>query len=256
MTTISPNPTPINRRLGAALRAERLTALATPAAKLLLGGSVVMAAVSCSANLAAIDDLATDDAVQVAMHASTVATLIFSALAGVYSATTDLRFGLLDHRLLSEPRRAVVLGAKAATAAATGLLYGLLGALTAAVVASLYYWFSGVDFGLLSPLVTRSLIGVIVAAPLFAVIGVALGIIIGNQPTAIGGVLAWFLIVEPILLVGLPGVGKWLPGAAGLAMTNSPDPALLTQVGGGLGLALYAAGAYAIAGQVFHRAEI
>lgn len=234
--TSSTNAASTNK-LTSSIRAEIKSAMATPAAKLLLAMSVVMATASTVANLSAVDDLTTDDALQLAMHASTIPTLMFSILAGLYSATTDFRFGLMDQRLLSNPNRTQVLGAKATVAGATGLLYGAIGALTAIAIGVAYFQFSGETFDAGSPLVVRALIGVIVGAPLFAVLGVALGTIIRNQPIAIGGTLAWLLIIEPVVIVGAPKVGRWFPGGAGVALTNAPDPGLLDQVPAGLTLA-------------------
>jgi hypothetical protein len=218
----------------AAVRAERVTALATPAARLLLVASVVMAAVSLTANVAAVSDIEAETTLRMAMHASTVATLIFALVAGVYSATTDHRFGLVDQRVLSEPRRRVVLAAKALVSAGVGLLYGVLGGVTAVGVATAYFASQGASFDAGSPVVGRALLGVVIAAPLFAVLGVGVGTLVRNQPVALGGSLAWMLIVEPAVLLGAPGVGKWFPGGAGLALTYSPDEHLLGQGAGGV----------------------
>lgn len=224
-------------RLRQTIRAEVRSATATPAAKLLLMMSVVMAIASTVANLSAVDDLTTDDSVQLAMHASTVPTLMFSILAGLYSATTDFRFGLMDQRLLSQPNRKQVLGAKAAVSGATGLLYGVIGAVTAVAIGLVYFQLNGETFDAGSPLVVRSLIGVIIGAPLFAMLGVAIGMIVRNQPIAIGGTLAWLLIIEPVVIVGVPTVGRWLVAGSGVALTNAPDPGLLDQPSAGLMLA-------------------
>ncbi len=254
MTTTTTAPRTVER-LASAARAERLTALATPAARLLLVMSIVMAVLSVVANLAAVDDITDDSIVQLAMHASTVPTLIFSILAGLYSSTTDLRFGLMDQRLLSEPNRAVALCAKAITAAQTGFLYGLLGAITAVVGATAYYAANGESFDVGSPFVRDALVGVIIAAPLFAVLGVAIGMLVGNQPAAIGGTLAWLLVIEPIAIVGAPSFGKWFPGASGIALTNDPG-SLLDQVPAGLLLVSYAIAAVALSLWRFEQADV
>lgn len=241
-----------------ALRAERVTLLATPAARMLLGASMFMAAASLSANLAAVERSAIDDdwAIRAALHSSTVATLIFSLVAGVYSATTDHRFGLADQRALSQPHRRVLVAAKSIAAAAIGLLYAVLGAITA--LGAGYVNFaarnSTLDFG--SSLVWRPLLGIMVAAPLFAIVGVALGTLVRNQPIAIGGSLAWLLLVEPAALLGLPSVGRWLPGASGLALTFAPDPNLLTQLGGALVLSLITAAIVVASVMSYKRADI
>ncbi|MCP5024655.1 MAG: hypothetical protein GY929_00060 [Actinomycetia bacterium] len=239
-----------------AARAERQSVLATPAARILLAASVVMATGSCVASLSTAGGTLDDDTVQLAMHSSTVATIVFALLAGLYSASTDRRFGFIDERLLSEPRRPVVLAAKALAVAAVGWLYGFLGALTAAVTAWSYFASQGESLDLLSPLVTRALVGVIIAGPFYAAFGAALGMIMPSQPMAIGGTLSWLLIIEPTLIVGLPDIGGWMPGAAGLALTNSPDPALVAQGAGGVLLAAYTVAGLGLAVFSFGRADI
>lgn len=245
-----------NERLGAAIKAEAVTVLATPAARMLLIASLVMAGVSLTANSVPFDDLGAPGVLRGLMHASTVATLIFAMVAGVYSATTDFRFGLVDQRVLNQPLRQVVLGAKAITAGIIGLVYGCLGAVVAAVVGSILFSQQGASFDVGSEVVARALIGLVVAAPLFAIIGVAIGTILRNQPTAVGGSLAWLLIVEPAAILGLPAVGKWLPGAAGLALTYSPDDILLSQVAGGLLLTGFATVLSAVAFARFGSADL
>lgn len=258
MTTALPQqpaaPTSAQRLLSA-MRAERLSALATPAAKILLVMSVLMASISTVANLSAVDDLTEDWVVQLTMHASTVATLIFAILAGLYSATTDLRFGVMDQRLLSEPNRPLTMAAKSFTALQTGVLYAVLGAITAVVAASAFYAANGESFDIGSPFVRRALVGLLVAAPLFAVLGVAIGLIITNQPFAIGATMAWLLVVEPVLIIGAPDVGKWLPGAAGIALTNNPD-SLMQQMPAGLLLATYAVAFSTLALARFGRSDV
>lgn len=211
----------------------------TPAAKALLVGSIVMAVVSAIANLSAVDDLTTDASLELAMHASTVASMIFALIAGVYSATTDHRFGLIDQRLLSEPNRRRVVGTKLAASSLLGAVYGLVGVATAVATISSYFGLRDVPLDLGSPIVVRSLIGVLLATPLFGAMGAAVGTAIRHQPPALAGSLVWLFIVEPALMVGWTDVGRWLPGAAGVALTASPDPALLGQLGGGAVLVGY-----------------
>ena len=55
-----------------AIRTELRISLDTPTARLFLAASVVMAIVSGSANIAALDDPTTESARQLALHAATV----------------------------------------------------------------------------------------------------------------------------------------------------------------------------------------
>lgn len=221
------------------LRAEIYALWATATPRVLLGSSIVMAAISAVANLSAVDDLADDDILALAMHASTVATMIFSVVAGLVSTTAAFRYGSIDQRLLTSPTRTIPFAAKVVGSAFTGLVFGAVGAATAVVVTAAYFSANDVDFDASSPLVVNAVLGILLAAPLYAVGGSAIGFMARSQPLAIGGTLAWLMVVEPPLIIGLPEVGKWLPGATGVALTNSPDPGLLGQVSGGLVLALF-----------------
>lgn len=226
----------------AALRSEALNISSTPTARLLLVGSMVMAAGSLLANLAVFEasELSRTATIAQVMHASTVATMTLAVLAGVVGTTSDYRFGRSDQLLLSDPRPTTILGTKAAAASVLGMLYGLAGSAVTLIVISLYYRQSDVAIDLTSSIVVRPLIGVVAAGALFAVVGVGLGTAVRNQPMAIVIALAALLVVQPPLLLGLPSVGRWLPGAAGLALTLAPDSQLLGQGAGAIVLAGWA----------------
>lgn len=240
------------------VRSELLSMRSTPTAMVLLAGSIVMALASCVANLAIIEseNLADAYSLQVAMHASTVPTLVFALVAGIVSATSDFRFARIDQLLLSEPRRARLLGAKAGVGAIVGMVYGLIGGITAIAAVAAFYAYRGVGVDLASELIVRPVIGVVVGAGLLAVAGIGIGTAIKNQPAAVAGSLALMLIVEPTALLGLPTIGRWLPGASGLALTASPDPDLLSPVGGGLLLLGWTALALVIGNDRLRRADL
>lgn len=224
---------------GSMFAAEARNVRATKTAYALLGGSVVMALASCLANLAVISDakLGDPETLQRAMHASTVATLVFSLVAGLVLSTSDYRFGRIDQLLLSDPNRRRLLGTKATIGAALGTIYGLVGAVAAVGAISSFFAAKDVPLDIVSGAVLKPAVGVVLGAALFGAMGVGIGTAIQKQPAAIAGSLAFMLLVEPTMLLGLPQVGKWLPGTSGLALTLSPDPNLLGAVEGGLLLA-------------------
>lgn len=234
----------------ALLRAEAGSARSTPTPWVLLGASAVMAPLSTIANLATFDtdELAARATLEQAMHASTVATMTFALVAGILAATADLRFGRIDQLLLTSPSTLVILVVKSAVGALTGLVYGVVGSVVAVVTVASWYRRAGVPLEILQHAVVGPLVGVIVAAVLFAVFGVGLGHLVCHQPFALGAGLALLLILQPPLLLGAPSVGRWFPGAAGLALTEAPDEALLNQLPGGLVLALWTAAALAAGG--------
>lgn len=238
------------------LRSELTATWATPTPRVLLGASVVMAAVSAVANLSVVDDLSDDGILALAMHASTVATMIFAIIAGLVSSTAAFRYGSIDQRLLSSPRRTTPFATKAIGSAITGLVFGLVGAVTAVTVTAIYFSANDAAFSATSPYVVKAVIGILIASPLYAVGGAAIGFLVRNQPMAIGGTLAWLMVIEPPLIIGLPTVGKWLPGATGVALTNSPDPGLLAQVPGGMVLTLFVAAVATLALMRFQTSDV
>lgn len=215
---------------------EVLNARSTVTARILLVASMVMAAASLLANLATLEvnDLAMTASIERAMHSSTVATVTFALVAGLVSATSDYRFGRIDQLLLSDPRPSRVLRAKTIVGAGIGVLYGVAGGAAALVVLWSFYRYKGVAIELTSSTVLLPLAGAVVASSLFVAIGIGIGTAIRNQPAAVAGGLALLLVVQPPMLLGLPDIGRWLPGAAALSMTLAPDPALLGQVAGGV----------------------
>lgn len=232
------------------IRSELHNVRSTVTARVLLAGSVCMAAISLLANLMTFDssELAAAAAIEQAMHSSTVATVTFAMVAGLVNATSDYRFGRMDQLLLTQPRPSTVLAAKTIVAAAVGVLYGIAGSATALLTISAYYRAQDVAIDLTSRPVLLPLVGVVCASALFVAIGVGLGTLIRNQPAALGGGLALLLIVQPPLLLGAPQVGRWLPGAAALSMTLAPDPELLGQIAGGVLLAAWTIVAFLAAG--------
>ncbi|MHB1894925.1 MAG: hypothetical protein ACYCTZ_15785 [Candidatus Dormibacteria bacterium] len=83
------------------------------------------------------------------------------------------------------------------------------------------------------------LAGVVAGSALIAVMGLGLGAAVGNQLMAVGAGLAWFLVLENLLQLLLPGLARWLPEAALTALGGGNPPfgggqELLAAVPGGL----------------------
>ncbi|MEM9133585.1 MAG: hypothetical protein AAF962_26085 [Actinomycetota bacterium] len=215
-----------------------------------------MAVVSCTANLLVLESSTGDEQTRAALHSATVPALVFALVAGAYAASTDRRFGFIDQRLLTDPSRARWLGAKAVAQALVGLGYGSLGAATAVATSTIVFAARGDTFDSTSTVVVRALLGVILAAPLFAVIGAAIGSLTGNTSAIVACLLVWVLVIEPPTVLGLPEIGRWLPAAAGLGLTLSPDAALLGQVHGGVALSAYAASGLSLAARRFLQSDM
>ncbi len=253
-TAVSNHRGPSPRRL--ALRTEAQSALATPGARLLLAASVAMAVVSCAANLAVLDSLAGERPTRVGLHAATVPALVFSMIAGVLAASSDRRHGFVDQRILSDPSRSRWLGTKALAQSVVGLVYGVLGVVVAISTSTIVFALRDADFDATSNVVIRSLVGVMLAAPLFALIGAAIGSLSANTSALIACSLVWVLVIEPPAVLGLPELGRFLPAAAGLSLTFSPDEGLLPQAAGAAALAAYATAVFAFARRRIHHTDM
>ena len=94
--------------------------------------------------------------------------------------------------------------------------------------------------------VGRELVGVLAAAALSGLLGVAVAVLVRDQVAAVTGALLWFLMVEGAMpaVLRAPTLPKWLPGSATGALTS--DQFLPMWAGGlllaGYGLALAAIG--------------
>jgi len=167
---------------------------------------------------------------QTAQTVYTLATslgYVFPVIVGALAMTGEFRHQTITPTLLAEPRRTVFLTAKMLSTVAVGLLFGVVG--TAATV--------GAGAGVLAllgeptylgdPVVLRSAGLSVLALTVWTVVGVGFGTLLTNQVAAVVVLLAFTQFVEPVLRVvlgqvdALEGVSKFLPGAAGEAITGS-----------------------------------
>lgn len=225
------------------IEAEAIATRSTRTTTTLLFGAMALSSAAVVATFAASTAAGRrfDDTLSIstAMHTSTVSTMILALVAAIVAVTGDFRNGRIDQLFLTAPRRSAVLVAKGVTSTTIGLLYGVGGALVSGLTAWIWFRANGesLDFG--QKIVWQPLVGVVLAAPMFAAIGVGVGAATRHQAATIGGVLGWILFVEPLVGAGLPDVGKWFPLATALALTNSPDGDLLSPMSGGLVLGAY-----------------
>ena len=152
---------------------------------------------------------------------------VFPLMLGTLAVTGEFRHQTLTPTFLANPRRGVVLAAKAITAAVFGALYGV-GALIASVAPGAgILSLSGLDTALDDPDSWLMFARTVLAMALWAVIGVGVGTLIPSQVAAIVVVLAFTQFLEPILRTitifvdWAAEVGKFLPGAAGDAIVGA-----------------------------------
>jgi ABC-2 type transport system permease protein len=171
---------------------------------------------------------------------------LFAALLGALSITSEIRHGTIRPTFLVSPSRGRVVAAKVWASTLIGAGFGLaasalaVGAGTAALqMRGVDVRLNGGDHGLL-------LAGSAAAAALWAAIGVGLGAVIRHQVPTVVGISAWLLFVEGLLvgdLTGVGDVGRFAPGALGMAASGQGPDTLVGPAVGLLLLALYAVAA-------------
>jgi len=166
--------------------------------------------------------VALDSAASAMLVYTTVTSIgyLFPVLIGALAATTELRHRTITPTLLAEPRRGIVLAGKAIALALVGALYGLVGLAASVGTGAAVIAATGGDPALDDPNVISVLARIVLAMTLWAVIGVGLGSVVGNQVIVIVIVLAFTQFVEPILRLvgglweGTAQFARFLPGAA------------------------------------------
>ena len=187
----------------------------------------------------------------------------FALILGVLAVTGEFRHGTMVSILLVSPRRLPVVASKVLTMLLTGLMLGLV-AFGAAAVGAVMMMSARKVPGHESLADTGDMVlGGTLAAAIFAVLGVGIGLVVRNQAGAIIAALALLYAIEPILSV-LPGIGDAVQryGFGGLSSAASGTTALhasadvLGQVPAGLVLAGYAAVFVAVGGFLLSRRDV
>lgn len=177
---------------------------------------------------------------------------LFAALLGGLSITSEIRHGTIRPAFLVNPARRSVMVAKVWASMLIGAGFGLVAGAVAAGVGTAALRVRGIDV-LLKPGDYALLVaGGAAAAALWAAIGVGLGALVRNQVATLVGITIWALFVENLLVgdfLGVGDVGRFLPGAAGRAISGQGAGTLLAPAVGLVLLGLYAAAA-AVAGSI------
>lgn len=160
---------------------------------------------------------------------------------GILISAGEYHHGTAADTFLTTPRRQQVLMAKLTVGASVGAAIGGIISLTALGLATLLYDLEGATFPVDGADVWLILVGTVVYAGLFAVLGVALGSLVRNQVLAVAGALAWFAVVEHTLVNLVPSIGRWLPAAAGQAIVRTPLDGLLSPLAATVLLVAYGA---------------
>jgi ABC-2 type transport system permease protein len=160
-------------------------------------------------------------------------------LLGVLTVTSEFRHGMATMTFLQTPRRLRVLAAKAMTVIVVGSALAVVN-LTVALAVGLPS--GAVQLSMLNGDVRLHVLGLMLAYPLYGVLGVGIGALLIYQPVAVMLPLAW-LLLEHGLTDNLPqAVRPWSLSAVTSALANAGNvDAVLPVLAGGLALLGYAA---------------
>ncbi len=157
---------------------------------------------------------------------------LFTLLLGILLVTAEYRHGTIAPTFLVTPVRERVIAAKALAGTLAGLVLGAVAILLAFAIAVPWVSARGASFELADAELWKRVLGVLLAASLSGVLGVAVGALVHNQVAAIVGALAWFFVAEPLVgglfsVLGAPEVGRYLPGSANNALIEWGEGDLL-----------------------------
>lgn len=183
-----------------------------------------------------------DEALLDAMHSAGAGSILV-VVAGIIAMAGEFRFGQADQTFLSFPRRSGVVWAKAAVLSGVGAVFGITACVVGLATTAIWLQTQGAALPLGREVIWLTAIGAVASAVAYGVLGVALGAASRNQVPAVVATLAWFIVLEPIVLQISTAAGRWLPGNAALALRRVPQDDLLAMGTGALVLVLWTAAA-------------
>jgi len=146
-------------------------------------------------------------------------TAMVMMVVGILLVGGEYRHRTIIGTYLAEPARGRVLAAKLATVCGLGAVVGAFTFGLALAVAVPLYATKGVHH--LAVDIPQLWIGAVVATACYGLLGVALGALTRNTVAAIIGSIVWVQFVEVVILQNaLPGLAKWLPTGAAVALTT------------------------------------
>jgi ABC-2 type transport system permease protein len=177
---------------------------------------------------------------------------------GILGMAGEFRHGTVTPTFLVTPVRGRVVAAKLVTAAVAGLAMALVAAAVVLAIALPWLPAKGVQAPVADLGLGASLAGLAAAVALCVVLGTGLGALFRNQFAAvIVGVLWWQGGIEQLLLGLLrrPGLERWLPDGAALALT-APGDGTLPMWAGGLVFAAYGLVLALLGGRLVARGDL
>jgi ABC-2 type transport system permease protein len=171
--------------------------------------------------------------------------LTLTLLLGIVISAGDEQHGGLVTTLLVAPGRIRLVVAKALAAMCMGVLLGLVTAVLSLGL-ELVNPSGATRLSMAETLWTA--LGIVVASPLFAVLGVGVGLLLRSQALAIGAILVWLYAAEQLISQLSYPAYTWLLGGAREALLRhvSPSHHIPPMWVGGVLLAGYACAACAL----------
>ena len=134
-----------------------------------------------------------------------IASLI-GIILGITIVTTEFRHGTITPTVLGEPHRERVVAAKAVATGLLSLLFALLALAVVAAVAIPWLLALDVEIPLAESDIAIRAAQMLLLVLLWALMGVAIGVLVQSQVAALVGTLVWIFLVETLLI----GVFGWL----------------------------------------------
>lgn len=200
--------------------------------------------------------LVTDEVITVAgiFSFSTVFTAVFAAVAGILTITTEAEHRTLPQSYAAQPRRQVVIAAKAVIVTTFAVALALSGLTAGALGATV----GGAEMGDTANM--PETVGWSVGfAALAALLGFGIGLVARHSAAAISGLLVWWLVVESLAAVFVDArYARFLPFVAGngmLGIVNEEEVTAFPPATSALIFAGYATLALTVGIIVAHRSD-
>lgn len=171
---------------------------------------------------------------------------IFTLALGIVGVAGEYRHDTFGQTLLAAPARWQAVVAKVLAYALAALLFGLV-ALVVTFAVGAPGLADDARISLSNELPRSIVLGTLLTAMLFAVIGVGLATLLRDLALALSVGLGWTLLVDSLAMALVPEVGRFLPGGAVTGVLRSQTQNVLQPAPGALLLLGYAV-AFAVAG--------
>lgn len=184
--------------------------------------------------------LNTSEGIRNVLAAASSGTLVVLVI-GILMMAGEFRHNTATATFLITPDRGRVVQAKLLAGAIVGAGLAVIASALTLGIALPWLAAKHVDVSLLSGDVGLVLAASVAATALAALVGVGLGSLIRNQTAAVTVAFVWVMVIEALLVGFLPVVGRWLPGGALSALTNTAtaNGDLLPMWAGGILFAAY-----------------